>query len=387
MNKARRGTMCFLKGNIACAEGALAAGCKFYAGYPITPASEIMVHMSEKVLQKGGTFIQTEDEIAAISAVIGASWGGLKAMTATSGPGISLMLENIGLAVATETPCVIVNVQRGGPSTGSPSLHSQADVLQAQYGSHGDYPIIAIAPSSPQELFDHTVWAFNKAEKYRTPVFVMSDKFISHMTEQVWIPPADEIAVTDRKVLDAYQGKRQKIFLGEGPVAPMPVFGRGLKGNVTGSTHLEDGFRDVSSAAVSDFQIKTLHRKVYDHLDDIALSYEEYMDDADVAFFSYGSTYRAVMEGISRARKENLRAGSYRAVTLWPFSEREIQDLARRVKRIIVCENNLGQMYPFVKAAAGMKAEVEFLAPDIQGTLIRPDTVLKRIREVLLSNG
>lgn len=375
--------MHFMKGNIACAEGALAAGCRFYAGYPITPASEIMTHMSRRVLEEGGSFIQTEDEISAMAAIVGASWGGVKAMTATSGPGISLMLENIGLAAATETPCVIVNVQRGGPSTGSPSLHSQGDVLQVKYGSHGDYPIIAIAPSSPQEMFDYTVWAFNKAEKYRTPVFVLSDRLISHMTEQVCIPSPECIMIENRKILDSFQGKRQKVFLAENSVAPMPVFGRGLKGNVTGSTHLEDGFRDVSSATVMDSQIMTLHKKINDDLDDVVLFQEEFMHDAEVAFFSYGSTYRAVIEGISRAREENLKAGSFRAITLWPFPEKEIKKLARRMKKIIVCENNLGQMYHFVKAAVGKDAEVTFLAPDVQGTLINPDNIVKKIRGAL----
>lgn len=386
MNKIERGKMDFLQGNIACAEGALAAGCSFYAGYPITPASEIMEHMSKRVLQEGGAFIQTEDEIAAIAAVIGASWGGAKAMTATSGPGISLMLENIGLAVATETPCVIVNVQRGGPSTGSPSLHYQGDVLQVKFGSHGDYPIIAIAPSSPQEMFDHTVWAFNTAEKYRTPVFVLSDRLVSHMTEQVYIPFSKDLAIENRKILDSFQGKKQKVFLSKETVAPMPIFGKGLKANVTGSTHLEDGFRDVSSPAVMDDEIKTLDQKIKNSMEDIVLVNEEYMEDAEVAFVSYGSTYRAVLEGIARGRKENLKAGSFRTVTLWPFPENAIQNLARRVRKIIVCENNMGQMYPFVKAAAAMAADVEFLAPDILGTLIKPDRILQKIKEVLGPN-
>jgi len=379
--------MHFLKGNIACAEGAIVAGCRFYAGYPITPASEIMAHMSRRVLEEDGAFIQTEDEISAIAAVIGASWGGVKAMTATSGPGISLMLENIGLAVATETPCVIVNVQRGGPSTGSPSLHSQADVLQAKYGSHGDYPIIAIAPSSPQEMFDHTVWAFNMAEKFRTPVFVLSDRLVSHMTEQVKIPSPEHVKLENRKILDSFQGKRQKVFLGKGSVAPMPVFGRGLKGNVTGSTHLEDGFRDVASASVLDAEIKRLHDKILDHVDDITISDEEFLEDAEIALFSYGSSYRAVIEGVARGRKECLKAGSFRAVTLWPLPEKKIRDLASRVKKIIVCENNLGQMYHFVKAAVGQRVEVQFLDPDVQGTLINPEKVLAKIREVLNTNG
>lgn len=383
MSKVNRGKMDFMQGNIACAEGALAAGCRFYAGYPITPASEIMEHLAKRIFQENGSFLQTEDEIAAIASVIGASWGGAKAMTATSGPGISLMQENIGLAVITETPCVIVNVQRGGPSTGSPSLHSQADVLQPKFGSHGDYPIIAIAPSSPQEMFDHTIWAFNKAEKYRIPVFILADRLVGHMTEQVCIPHKEKLVIEDRRILESFQGKNQKVFLGQDSVAPMPVFGRGLKANVTGSSHFVDGFRDVSTPEVMDYEVKTLHRKIFNNRDDIVIVNEEYMEDAEIAFFSYGSTYRAVLEGVTKARREGLKAGSFRTVTLWPFAEEEIRSLARRVKKIIVCENNLGQMYPFVKAAAAMEAEVDFLGPDLLGTLIKPDRILEKTREVL----
>jgi len=383
MSGERRGKTDFMLGNIACAEGALAAGCRFYAGYPITPASEIMEHLSKRIFQEGGSFLQTEDEISAIASVIGASWGGLKSMTATSGPGISLMQENIGLAVMTETPCVIVDVQRGGPSTGSTSLHSQGDVIQAKFGSHGDYPMIAIAPSSPQEMFDQTIWAFNKAEKYRTLAFVLADRLVAHMSEQVYIPPEEEITLEDRKILDSFHDKHQQIFLDKGSVAPMPVFGKGLKANVTGSSHLVDGFRDVASPEVMDYEVKTLRNKVENHRDDIVITEEEYMDDAEVAFFSYGSTYRAVLAGVMAGREEGLKAGSFRAVTLWPFPEKEIRELARRVKRIVVCENNLGQMYPFVKAAAAMEAEVSFMGPDLLGTLVKPSKVLESIREVL----
>jgi 2-oxoglutarate ferredoxin oxidoreductase subunit alpha len=287
----------FLQGNIACAEGAIMAGCNFFAGYPITPASEIAHHLSKRMFEVDGTFIQTEDEIAAIANVIGASWGGAKSMTATSGPGISLMQENIGLGVVTETPCVIVNVQRGAPSTGSPSIHLQGDILQSKFGSQGDYQIIALAPSSAQEMFDFTIEAFNLAEKFRTPVFILSDRLIGHMREKVEFPEQEELIIVERKRLGSYQGIHQKIFLDE-EVAPMPVFGNGLKANITGSTHKEDGFRNVSDPKVLDNEIKKLSNKILKHKKEIIRIEETYLDDADIAIFSYGLTYRAALKAI-----------------------------------------------------------------------------------------
>ena len=372
----------FIQGNIACAEGAIAAGCKFFAGYPITPASEIAHHMSRRMFEEEGTFIQTEDEIAAIANIVGASWGGNKSMTATSGPGISLMLENIGLAVVTETPCVIVNVQRGGPSTGSPSVAFQGDMLQPKFGSHGEYQIIALAPSSPQEMFDFTVEAFNKAEKYRTPVFILADSLIGHMRERVDYPFEEEIHLEERKKLKHYQGIHQKIFLDEN-VAPMPIFGKSLKANITGSTHKEDGFRNVSDPKIMDNAIKKLSNKILKNKDDIVLIKEEYLEDAKVAIFSYGLVYRAVLETVQIARKKGLKVGSFRPITIWPFPEENIEELAKKVKTIIVCENNLGQMFPFVKAAANGQANVIFLPPKTLGTLYHPEDILKVIKEVI----
>jgi len=372
----------FIQGNIACAEGAIAAGCKFFAGYPITPASEIAHHMSRRMFEEEGTFIQTEDEIAAIANIIGASWGGVKSMTATSGPGISLMLENIGLAVVTETPCVIVNVQRGGPSTGSPSVAFQGDMLQPKFGSHGEYQIIALAPSSPQEMFDFTIAAFNKAEKYRTPVFILADALVGHMRERVDFPFEDEIILEERKKLQNYQGIHQKIFLDEN-VAPMPIFGKGLKANITGSTHKMDGFRNVSDPKIMDNAIKKLSNKILKNKDDIILIEEKYLEDAEVAIFSYGLVYRAVLKSVNIAREKGLKVGSFRPITVWPFPEEEIEELSKKVKTIIVCENNLGQMFPFVKAAANGHAKVIFLPPKTLGTLYHPEDILKVIKEVI----
>jgi 2-oxoglutarate ferredoxin oxidoreductase subunit alpha len=372
----------FIQGNIACAEGAIAAGCKFFAGYPITPASEIAHHMSRKMFEEEGTFIQTEDEIAAIANIIGASWGGVKSMTATSGPGISLMLENIGFAVVTETPCVIVNVQRGGPSTGSPTVAFQGDMLQPKFGSHGEYQIIALVPSSPQEMFDFTITAFNKAEKYRAPVFILADALIGHMRERVDFPFKDEIVLDERKKLETYQGIHQKIFLDE-DVAPMPIFGKGLKANITGSTHKDDGFRNVSDPKIMDNAIKKLSNKILKHKEDIIAVEERHLEDAEVAIFSYGLVYRAVLETVNTARSEGLKVGSFRPITIWPFPQEQVEELSKKIKTIIVCENNLGQIYPFVKAAANGNAKVVFLPPKILGALYKQEEILNKIKEVI----
>jgi len=372
----------FIQGNIACAEGAIIAGCKFFAGYPITPASEIAHYMSKRMFEVDGTFIQTEDELAAIANIVGASWGGVKSMTATSGPGISLMLENIGFAVVTETPCVIVNVQRGGPSTGSPSVAFQGDMLQPKFGSHGEYQIIALVPSSPQEMFDFTIIAFNKAEKYRVPVFILADALVGHMRERVDFPFADEIILDERKKLESYQGIHQKIFLDEN-VAPMPIFGKGLKANITGSTHKVDGFRNVSDPKIMDNAIKRLSNKILKNKDDIVLIEEEYLEDAEVAIFSYGLVYRAVLETVNIARRKGLKVGSFRPITVWPFPQEQVEELSKKVKTIIVCENNLGQMYPFVKAAARDNVKVIFLPPKILGTLYNQEEILNKIKEVI----
>lgn len=368
-------------GNVACAEGALAAGCRFFAAYPITPASEVGEHFVRRVFARGGSFIQTEDEIAAISAVIGASWGGLKAMTATSGPGISLMLENIGLAVAIETPCVIVNVQRGAPSTGSPSLPHQGDMLQARFGSHGDYEIIAYAPSSPQEMFDHTILAFNAAERYRTPVFILSDALVGHMNEQVVFPDEEEIELVDRRILERYEPGRA-VFL-DPDIAPMPVFGRGLKANVTGSTHFEDGERNVSSTKALDGELRKLSGKIMRHIGEITVDETYYTDDAEVLFYAYGSISRGVIEGVELARSRGIKAGCYRAVTVWPFPAERVARLAEGKRAVVVCENNMGQMLYPVAEAVGGRAKVSHLPPDVLGTLIPPARIADAAEEVL----
>ena len=371
----------FMMGNVACAEGAIAAGCEFAAGYPITPATEIANHLAERLPQVGGAFFQMEDEISAIAAVIGASWAGRKSMTVTSGPGISLMSENLGFAVGVETPCVIVNVQRGAPSTGMPTIGIQGDMVQAKHGSHGDYEIIALCPSSPQEMFDLTVIAFNYAERYRTPVFVLSDAFVGHMREEVTIPGPERIKTEYRKIPEpgtdpaTLQG-----FLSE-DVAPMPIFGKGFKAHVTSSCHNEVGKRNLIDISALDNYIRKLSRKILKHQDEITLVERDY-EGAETVLVSYGSVARAAAAAASQARKEGIPVGTLRLITAWPFPGMEIEKMARRAKQVIVLENNLGQMYPYIKADAAHFAEVSFLPPRWVGEIQDPQDILAKIREV-----
>ena len=370
----------FMQGNIACAEGALAAGCRFMAGYPITPATEIAERMAGRLMEVGGTFIQMEDELSSMAAVVGASWTGKKAMTATSGPGISLMLENIGYALGTETPCVVVNVQRGGPTTGSPSVELQGDVVQPKRGSHGEYEAVAVAPSSPQEMFDYTVDAFNLAERYRTPVFVLADAFVGHMREPVVIPEPDRLRIVERRIPpDGFDAEHDQGFLDEN-VAPMPIFGRGFKSHVTSSCHDEYGRRNVTDAFALDNFIRKLRGKILEHRDDI-VRVETENGDCRIALVAYGTVYRCARAAAQRARAGGLEVGSLRLVTLWPFPDREIEELARAVDTIIVLENNMGQMYPYIKAQAAGLADVHFLPPEVLGELHRVEWIMKRIEE------
>ncbi|MCE5250419.1 2-oxoacid:acceptor oxidoreductase subunit alpha [bacterium] len=372
----------FMQGNIACAEGALAAGCSFMAGYPITPASEIAEQLASRLpALRGddGVFIQMEDEISSLAAVIGASWMGKKAMTATSGPGISLMQEHIGLAVGTETPCVIIDVQRGGPTTGIPSVELQGDTVQVRRGSHGEYQVIAVAPSSPQELFDHTILAFNLAERYRTPVFVMSDAFIGHMREEVVIPAPEDIVIEKRKIpAPGFDSETDQAFLSE-DVAPMPVFGRGFKSHVTSSCHTETGKRNVTDAIALDNFIRKLDAKIAKHRDSI-IRVDDRTGDADIAILAYGSVYRAACAAAEAARAEGMRVGVFRPITLWPFPDREIAEMSARVKAILVMENNLGQYLHYVKAESS--CPVHFIEPEILGTMHDIGSVLKKLKEI-----
>lgn len=371
----------FMMGNIACAEGALAAGCRFAAGYPITPATEVAERLAERLPTLGGTFLQMEDEIASIAAVIGASWGGMKAMTATSGPGISLMLENIGFALGTETPCVIVNVMRGGPTTGIPAVELQGDVIQPRRGSHGDYQIIALAPSSVQEAFDYTVEAFNLAERYRTPVFVLTDAFLGHMREELAVPEAAKIPIVDRKLFPPDKDvETLPAFLNE-DVAPMPVFGRGHKAHVTSSCHDAYGRRNVIDAKALDLFIRKLNDKIEKHRDEIVRVTSD-AEGAEIVLVSYGSVFRCAQAAVEAGRADGLPLGSFKLGALWPFPDREIAALAERARHLMVLENNLGQMFHYVQAAAAGRAQVSFLRPRVLGELHEIEDILKAVREV-----
>jgi 2-oxoglutarate ferredoxin oxidoreductase subunit alpha len=372
----------FMMGNTACAEGALAAGCEFAAGYPITPATEIANRLAERLPQVGGLFLQMEDEISSVAAIIGASWTGKKVMTATSGPGISLMLENIGFAIGVETPCVIVNVQRGGPTTGMPTAGVPADMVQPKRGSHGDYEIIALCPASPQEMFEHTVLAFNLAEKYRVPVFLLSDAFVGHMREEVVIPEAEKVEIVHRRVPEiGTDPQKIKGFLDE-DVAPMPIFGKGFRSHVTSSCHDEYGKRNLSDLTALDNFIRKLSDKILKHKEDIVRVERDY-EGAEVVLVSYGAVSRAARMAANLAREQGLPVGTLRLITAWPFPGEEIEDMARKAKRVIVLENNLGQLYPFIKAEAACHADVSFLPPRVIGEIQDPEAILERIREAL----
>lgn len=369
----------FMQGNEACALGAVAAGCRFFAFYPITPAGEIAEKMSHLLPKARGVFIQMEDEIAAIGSVIGASWTGLKAMTATSGPGFSLMQENIGYAVMTETPCVIVDVQRAGPSTGIVSAPMQGDVVQARHGSHGEYEIIALAPSSAQEMFDITIRAFNLAEQYRTPVIVLADETVGHMREEVNIPEEGTVKIVNRKIPSSPE-EASRAFLSPS-VAPMPKFGMGFSAHVTGSSHDEYGKRQASAPEAIDKIVRTISEKIRAHTAEISTIEEMMLDDADIALVAYGSCARTAEYVVKQARQRGVRAGLLRLIGLWPFPGEIVQEALKPVHRVVVLENNLGQILPEVQRVAAEGSEVVFLPPETIATLHRPAYVLEHVME------
>ena len=371
----------FINGDVACAEGAIAAGCRFFAGYPITPATEIAERMSERLPKVGGVFIQMEDEIASMNAILGASWAGVKSMTATSGPGFSLMMENLGLGIMLETPCVVVNVQRGGPSTGLPTLVGQGDMMQARWGSHGVYEIIALSATSPQELFDVTVVAFNLSEKYRTPVLVMTDESIGHMTERVVIPPVDQIALFPRRKPTLPPGQFKPYMPDADLVPPMPVAGEGYRFHVTGLTHDERGY----PSAVAATQVRTVQRlidKIRLNVDDLAIVEEDGIEDAEVVVISYGISARVALLPVRQARAEGRKVGMLKLVTVWPFPEKRIRELAGHVRAFVVPEINAGQIALEVERCAGGKART-ILVPHVGGDIIHPDVILHAIHEGL----
>lgn len=370
----------FWTGNKACVEGAIAGGCRFYAGYPITPSNEIAEAMSARLPQVGGIYIQMEDEIGSMAAIIGAAWGGAKAMTATSGPGFSLMQENIGLAAMTETPCVVVNVQRGGPSTGLPTLVGQGDVMQARWGSHGDYEIIALAPASAQECFDFMIKAFNLAETWRLPVIVLTDECIAHLSERVVVPPKEKIKLVSRKKPSLPPEKFLPFKPGPDLVPEMPIAGEGYRVHVTGLTHNEKGYPDVSPEAQQKLVFRLVD-KVRKNADKIVEYEELFTEDAEIVLVTYGISSRICKEVIKRARKEGLKVGLFRLITIWPFPEKRVEELAKKIKAFVTVEINLGQIAFEVERVVKDKCKT-FLIPHAGGTVHNPEEIFEEIKQL-----
>lgn len=369
----------FLQGDIAIAEGAIAAGCRFFAGYPITPASEIAERMAVRLPFIGGTYIQMEDELASMAAILGSSWSGKKAMTATSGPGISLMLENFGLGIMTETPCVIVNVQRGSPSTGLPTFFAQGDMMQARYGSHGDYEVIALCPNSVQECFNLAIRAFNLSEKYRLPVFILTDGLVGHMNEKVTIPDPQDIEVFERRKTKEPPGQYLPYRPEEDGVPLMANFGEGYRLHTTGLTHDERGYPDMSIEA-QDRLVRRLVDKIRHNAHDIITLEERNTEDAEVIVVSYGVTSRLVPTAVEKARQEGIKVGQLRLVSVWPFPEERIAELAERVKVWVVPEINLGQIAREVKRCVERPSKVISVS-HAGGDVHDPDDIFRAIKE------
>ncbi len=360
--------MRFIQGNTACAEASLLAGCRFFAGYPITPSTEIMERLAIRMPELEGVFIQMEDEIGSIMSVIGASWAGKKAMTATSGPGLSLMQEGISYACMTETPCVIVDVQRGGPATGMPTLPSQSDVMASRFGGHGDYEIIAYSPSSVQEMFDFTVKSFNMAEKYRVPCILLSDAIVAHLREKIIMPT--EVEVYERKE----PKKGENYFLpGKNLVPKMPTFGKGFKAHITGLTHDEEGFPAPSDIEVHQNLIQRLKDKIKKNIDDIS-DIDIINEDADVFLLSYGSVARSCLQALKEKNGSNM--GMIRLKSIWPFHYEKISDILEG-KKVLVVEMNLGQIYDIIKLISKKTSLLSCF-----GDLPRPDDILKKVRSI-----
>ena len=369
----------FLDGDQACAEGALAAGANFAAGYPITPSTEVVERFAARIPTVGGIFIQLEDELASSIAILGAAWGGAKSFTVTSGPGFSLMMEHIGLAAMTETPCVIVDVQRGGPSTGLPTLPGQADMMQARWGSHGDYEIIALCPNSPQECFDLMIDAFNLSEKYRVPVMFMMDECVGHMTEKVVIPPADRIEIFPRRYTSLPPSEYRPFQPGPDGIPELVKAGDGYRFHITGLTHDERGYPAMNWRAQEKL-VRRLVEKIRRHSDEIVLYDERDVEDAEVIVVAYGITSRVALRALQMARGEGIRAGLHRPIVVWPFPEKRLRALAEKVKAFVVVEMNYGQMmYEVERYAAGKVPTL--LVPHGGGTVHDPADILKAIRE------
>jgi 2-oxoglutarate ferredoxin oxidoreductase subunit alpha len=367
----------FWQGNEACAEAAIVAGCRFFAGYPITPSSELAEHLSKRLPQVGGIALQMEDELASIGAVVGASWTGTKAMTATSGPGFDLMQETIGWAFMTETPCVIVDVQRLGPSTGQATKCGQGDVMQARWGTHGDYSAIALSPNSVQEMFELTIKAFNLAEKYRTPVILLADEIVAHMRERMTVPPQKSVEIINRKKPTS----SERAFFGLEEIPPMPSVGEGFNVAVTGSTHNEYGIRFTADPAVHRQLIERLNNKIQNNAEEMTEVETYNINNCKIGIVSFGCTSRAIYEAVENAEKEGIKVGYVRLKTIWPFPEKPVRKLTEGAEKIIVPEMNLKQVFYEVQRVANDSTKVVPFNKIGGGELITPEELLEKIRE------
>ncbi len=371
----------YLDGDHACAEGAMAAGCRFVAGYPITPSTEVVERMALRFPFMGGVFIQMEDEMASMNAILGGVWGGKKSMTVTSGPGFSLMMENLGLGVMMEVPCVVVNVQRGGPSTGLPTMVGQADIMQARWGSHGDYEIIALSPASPQEAFEYTIEAFNLSEKYRVPVLMMMDECVGHMTEKVVIPPAEEIDLVPRK-LSKLPPEEYLPYKVNGDMIPeMIVAGEGYKIHTTGLTHDERGY-PVMTAECQETLLRRLVDKIRLNAEEIIHIEETEISGAEVVVLSYGITSRVAQPAVDKARAEGIKVGQIKLITIWPFPEKRIAQLAKKIKAWVVPEINYGQISLEVERCSGGNAKT-IQVPHAGGWVHDPEVIYQAIKKAV----
>ena len=374
------GKTVLMQGNEACVEGALAAGMRLYAGYPITPSTEIAELCALRLPQEGGKFIQMEDEIASIACAIGASVAGVKAMTATSGPGFSLKQENLGYACLAEIPLVVVDVQRTGPSTGMPTSPAQGDVMMARWGTHGDHPVVALCPSSVKETYELAIRSFNLSEKCRTPVILLMDEIIGHLREGVEIPDPEDIDIIDRPTVRFPDHKRLPYHLKEGQMVPkMAPFGCGQRYNITGLIHDETGF-PTNSHEEADKLMQRLMHKISDNYDDIVQCEERELEDADTAILCYGGTMRAALSAVETARSRGLKVGIFRPITLWPFPERELLALSKRVRRILVAEHNYGQIVLEAERIVKNNCELDFIGR-VNGTVITPEDLLEKLEE------
>jgi len=371
----------FIQGNEAIAKGALASGCNFFAGYPITPASEITEIMSHELPRRGGSFIQMEDEIASMGAIIGASLAGAKSLTATSGPGFSLMQENIGFASITEVPCVIVNVMRGGASTGLPTNSGQGDVMQARWGTHGDRPAIVLCTSSVSDCFSLTVKAFNLAERFRTPVILLSDEIVSHTREKIILPCEDKLEILSREKPSMPHEWYIPYEDTEDGVPAMAAFGDGYRYHVTGLTHDINGFPTRNPDEIEAF-VKRLFRKISNHKEEIQI-YENFKtDDADITVIAYGSVVRSALRAVKIARKMGIKAGLLKLSTLFPFPKIAVQNVASNSIKLIIPEMNTGQISKEVRRVIQNDLVEVIKLNRIDGSLITPEEILKYIKEV-----